>query len=104
MKKYCYILMLLPLLFASCDWDDKEEIFPEEYFKVIYLKDAGTRDVVMNTAQDAVIEQMLVMKGGAHPEMTAEGKFGVMPVSEAGTWILAGRLSCSLWISTMIPK
>lgn len=91
MKKYRYILMLLPLLsLCSCDWDDKEEIFPEEYFKVIYLKDSGSRDVVMNTAQDAVIEQMLVMKGGAHPEMSAEGKFGVMSASDAALlWGLA---------------
>ena len=70
MKRYLYILLLLPLIPAvSCNWDNLDKLYPEEYYKVLYLKDPGSRDVVMNTAQDAVIEQMFVVKAGAHPEM-----------------------------------
>ena len=83
MRKYYCILMLLLSAALSCDRDDQAEIFPEEYFKVLYFKDAGTRDVAMNTAQDAVVQQMLVVKGGAHPEMTAQCSIEVMSVQEA---------------------
>ena len=83
MKRYFYILLLPLLLIVSCDRDDKAEIFPEEYFKVLYFKDAGTRDVDMNTAQDAVIEKMHVVKGGAHPEMSADCFLEVMSLADA---------------------
>ena len=86
MKKSIYLLLILPLLLAvACDRDDQIEIFPEEYFKVLYLKDAGTRDVVMNTAQDAVTEKLHVVKGGAHPEMDAACRLEVMPLADAIT-------------------
>lgn len=86
MRKSIYLLLILPLLLAvACDRDDQLEIFPEEYFKVLYLKDAGTRDVVMNTAQDAVTEQLHVVKGGAHPEMDAACRLEVMPLADAIT-------------------
>lgn len=84
MRKFSYILFLLPLLLAvACDRDDQVEIFPEEYFKVMYLKDAGERAVAMNTAQDVVVEQMLVVKAGAHPEMSAECRLEVMSEADA---------------------
>ncbi len=84
MRKYYCILLLLPLLLtASCDRDDQIEIFPEEYFKVLYIKDSGERNITMNTAQDSVTEQMLVVKGGAHPEMEAQCRLEVMPAAEA---------------------
>ncbi len=83
MKRLFYILLLTLSLVTACDRDDKKEIFPEEYFKVLYLKDSGTRDVMMNTAQDAFVEQVLVVKAGAHPEMTAECRLEVMPVADA---------------------
>lgn len=84
MKRYLYILLLLPLFPAvSCNWDNLDKLYPEEYFKVLYLKDPGSRDVVMNTAQDAVIEQMFVVKAGAHPEMSADGRFDVMSAADA---------------------
>ncbi|MBR5043101.1 MAG: DUF1735 domain-containing protein [Bacteroidales bacterium] len=84
MRKYSYILLLLPMFLAvSCDRDDQTEIFPEEYFKVVYIKDSGERDVVMNTAQDVVNIEMLVVKGGAHPEMPADCRLEVMPAAEA---------------------
>lgn len=84
MKKFHYILLLLLILpVVSCDRDDQAEIFPEEYFKVVYIKDSGEREVLMNTAQDKVTEQMLVVKGGAHPEMTADCHLEVMSASEA---------------------
>jgi len=83
MRKYCYILPVLALFAIACDQDDKQEIYPEEYFKVLYIKDSGTRDMAMNTAQDAVPAQMLVVKGGAHPEMPASGRLEVMSLQEA---------------------
>ena len=83
MKRLFYILLLTLSLATACDRDDKKEIFPEEYFKVLYLKDSGTRDVMMNTAQDAIVEQVLVVKAGAHPEMAAECRLEVMTVSDA---------------------
>ena len=84
MKKYYYILLLLPLFMTSaCDRDDQKEIFPEEYFKVVYIRDAGSRDVAMNTAQDVVTEKVLVIKSGSHPEMSAECRLEVMSVADA---------------------
>ena len=71
------------LLAVACDRDDQIEIFPEEYFKVLYIKDSGERNITMNTAQDSVTEQMLVVKGGAHPEMEAQCRLEVMPATEA---------------------
>lgn len=83
MRKYFYLLPVLALFATACDQDDKQEIFPEEYFKVLYIKDSGERAVAMNTAQDAVVEQMLVVKGGAHPEMAADCSLEVMSAAEA---------------------
>lgn len=85
MKKHQYILSLalLALLAAGCDRDDQAEIFPEEYFKILYIKDSGIRKLDMNTAQDVVSEPILVIKGGAHPEMEANGKFEVLSLAEA---------------------
>jgi hypothetical protein len=84
MKRLYYILLVLPmLLVTACDRDDQTEIFPEEYFKVLYIKDAGARDLDMNTAQETVVEKMLVVKGGAHPELTAECSLEVMPIEDA---------------------
>jgi hypothetical protein len=84
MKRLYYISFVLPLLLVSaCDRDDRAEIFPEEYFKVLYIKDAGSRDVEMNTAQDIVPQSMLLVKGGAHPEMSAECRLEVMSVEDA---------------------
>jgi len=71
------------LLALACERDDKQEIFPEEFFKVLYIKDSGERNVQMNTAQDVVTEQMLVVKGGAHPEMSADCRLEVMSVADA---------------------
>ncbi|MBO4340934.1 MAG: DUF1735 domain-containing protein [Bacteroidales bacterium] len=89
MKKYLFIL-LVPLFAAiACDRDDQENIFPEEYFRVIYLKDAGSRDVVMNTAQETVVQQMLVVKAGAYPEMSADCSLEVMSAADAASqWSL----------------
>ena len=92
MRKIYSILILSPILFGalSCDRDDQLEIFPEEYFKVLYVKDSGIRDIAMNTAQDEVEAQMLVVKGGAHPEMSADCRFEVMPLPDAASlWSLA---------------
>ncbi|MBR6001462.1 MAG: DUF1735 domain-containing protein [Bacteroidales bacterium] len=83
MKKYLCILILPLLVAVSCKWDDPDKLFPEEYNKVIYLKDAGEREVAMNTAQETVVEQMLVVKGGAHPEMAADCRFDVMSLADA---------------------
>ncbi|MBR5703230.1 MAG: DUF1735 domain-containing protein [Bacteroidales bacterium] len=84
MKKCLYILLIFPLLLASaCDRDDQKEIFPEEYFKVVYIRDAGSRDVAMNTVQDVVTEQVLVVKSGSHPEMAAKCSLEVMSAADA---------------------
>ena len=77
-------MLIFPLLLASaCDRDDQKEIFPEEYFKVVYIRDAGSRDVAMNTVQDVVTEQVLVVKSGSHPEMAAKCSLEVMSAADA---------------------
>ena len=77
-------MLIFPLLLASaCDRDDQKEIFPEEYFKVMYVRDAGSREVAMNTVQDVVTEQVVVVKSGSHPEMSAECTLEVMPAADA---------------------
>ncbi|MBR6054399.1 MAG: DUF1735 domain-containing protein [Bacteroidales bacterium] len=83
MKKYLYILALLPLLAVSCKWDDPDKLFPEEYYKVFYIKDSGAREVAMNTAQETVVQSMLVVKAGARPEMSAECRLEVMSIEDA---------------------
>lgn len=68
---------------VSCKWDDPEKLYPEEYFKVLYIKDSGARDVAMNTAQETVVEEMLVVKAGAHPEMVADCRLDLMSLEDA---------------------
>ncbi len=83
MKKSIILFLLPVLLVTACDWDDQKEIFPEEYFKVVYIRDGGAREVAMNTVQDVVTEQVLVVKSGSHPEMSAQCSLEVMSAADA---------------------
>lgn len=89
MKKFIYFpfIALASLMIASCDNDNKKEIFPEEYYKVLYLKNSGTRTYMMNTTMDDVVDSLLIVKAGAKPQETASVHLAVLSKKEtAGLW------------------
>lgn len=85
MKKLIYIslIVIATMLIASCDNDDKKEIFPEEYYKILYLKNSGTKAFTMNTTMDDVVDSLLIVKAGSKREETASVSLRVLSEEEA---------------------
>lgn len=68
MKKITLALGLSAVMaagFSSCDTYD---IYPEQYGKVISIKNAGDRDITVWTTDPTASDTIIVMKGGHNPE------------------------------------
>lgn len=71
MKKTLYTLALALLAFTSCNDSDYEldKIVPQEYHKIMVLKDSGKHTVNVQSG-DATVD-FTVLKSGSDPSLTA---------------------------------
>jgi hypothetical protein len=86
MKKIIQIMLLAGLLvpmLTACDNDDKKNIFPEGYDKILALKENGVVEVDMNTTQSDVNDSILIMRGGANPKSETNLTVQIMSKSDA---------------------
>lgn len=69
-SRYRNLLLLtgLSLLLASCGKESISEFFPEEYYKILYVKGDAQKNVVLNTTQGVIGDTIVVLKSGAYPE------------------------------------
>lgn len=75
MKKYILNIWLLGCLglFLSCsDLDGKyDELVPDEYHKILSIKETGSQEVIMSVEEEAYEYQLTVIKGGLRKDLEA---------------------------------
>lgn len=78
MKKSLLIPFLCGLLFVYTACDEYDDTYPNEYHKILSLKQAGEENIILyNTGQDASFD-ITVMKSGYDPSLTAQAKLTVL--------------------------
>ena len=56
-----------------------ENLVPEQYHKVMYINNSGTKDLTLyNTGEDNTYN-LSIYKGGSEPGLTANVNIGVLP-------------------------
>ena len=73
-------LLVLPLLWGC---SEKDNLFPDSYKKVFAFKDNSTINLSMNTTQDAVVDSLLILRGGGDPASASTLHMRVMTKAEA---------------------
>ncbi len=87
MKKLNIALGLVALLAAATSCD-KYDIYPEQYGKVMMLKDAGDRTVTIYATEKAQPCYISVMKSGHSPENPADATIKVLNDEEFKTYLV----------------
>lgn len=74
-------------LFASCsDLDGNyDELVPEEYHKILSLKDIGTQELAMSVEEDKYDYQLSVIKGGLRKDLEANVTLKILTQEEVDT-------------------
>lgn len=85
MKKLNIALGLVALLAAATSCD-KYDIYPEQYGKVMMLKDAGDRTVTIYATEKAQPCYISVMKSGHSPEKPAQATVKILNDQEFGDY------------------
>ena len=85
MKKI-YIASALVALLAAATSCDKYDIYPEQYGKVLMIKDAGERSVQIYATEVAAPYYVSVMKNGHTPEDPAQATLKVLNDAEFGEY------------------
>lgn len=85
MKKL-YIASGMVALLAAATSCDKYDIYPEQYGKVMMIKDAGDRAVTIYATEEAQPCYISVMKSGHSPEEPAQATIKVLNDSEFGDY------------------
>lgn len=88
MKKYL-IIMAVPLMMLSSCEENMEDLFPSEYQKVLSIKNSGQSSLVMASASESYVVDIIVLKGGGNPSSDSEMSFRLMTddeVSEEWNW------------------
>lgn len=74
-EKYILNIWLLGCLglFLSCnDLDGKyDELVPDEYHKILSIKETGSQEVIMSVEEEAYEYQLTVIKGGLRKDLEA---------------------------------
>lgn len=88
MKKTFNILFatfLIAVGIVSCKNEDGiQDIVPEEYHKMLYVKENGTQNVTLYNVGENVSYTFTVCKGGSDPSLTAKAKVDVIdPATDA---------------------
>lgn len=68
------------ILLGACDESkyELENLVPEQYHKIIYINNSGTKDLTLyNTGEDNTYK-LSIYKGGSEPELTADVTIGVL--------------------------
>ncbi len=86
MKKYILNIWLLGCLglFLSCnDLDGKyDELVPDEYHKILSIKETGSQEVIMSVEEEAYEYQLTVIKGGLRKDLEANAFLEVLTQDE----------------------
>ena len=88
MKKYL-IIMAVPLMMLSSCEENMEDLFPSEYQKVLSVKNSGQSSLVMASASESYVVDIIVLKGGGNPSSDSEMSFRLMTddeVAEEWNW------------------
>ncbi|MCM1310994.1 MAG: hypothetical protein NC301_08245 [Bacteroides sp.] len=85
--KNIYIATGLVALLAAATSCDKYDIYPEQYGKVMMLKDAGDRSVTIYSTEDAQPCYISVMKSGHSPEEPAQATLKILNDQEFGDYL-----------------
>lgn len=74
MKKKYLASLLFGLLFVNtaCEEVDKNEIYQEDFHKILYLKNTGVMDVTLYKTGEHTDYPVSIVKAGAFPELTAD--------------------------------
>lgn len=88
MKKTFNVLLatfLIAVWVVSCKNEDGiQDIVPEEYHKMLYVKENGTQNVTLYNVGENVSYTFTVCKGGSDPSLTAKAKVDVIdPATDA---------------------
>lgn len=82
MNKYINMFFAASILavgLVSCnDGEGLQEIVPEEYHKMLYVKENGTQNVTLYNVGENVSYTFTVCKGGSDPSLTATAKVTVV--------------------------
>ena len=86
MKQFIYKSLILgsALIAASCSNSAYEfdQLFPQEYHKILYVKYNGKQEMNMNTVETTPVYSINVIKAGSDPSLTAHVKLSVMTQQE----------------------
>ena len=82
MKQFIYKSLILgsALIAASCSNSAYEfdQLFPQEYHKILYVKYNGKQEMNMNTVETTPVYSINVIKAGSDPSLTAHVKLSVL--------------------------
>lgn len=84
MKKFFGVLLFFMGMMSSCNSDEYsvDNLFPNEYHKILYIKNDGIRSLRYNTAATEAKDSILIIKAGSNPALTAQGRLDVMSQEE----------------------
>lgn len=72
------------ILLAACDDSKYElgELVPQEYHKILYVKDGGKQEVALYDIEDDIDYTLSVVKAGSNPNQTANANIRVLTSEE----------------------
>lgn len=80
------ILLMVGYLFilAACDDSkyDLENIVPDEYHKILYVKNSGKQEITLYDVEDDYKYALSILKAGSEPEQTASANIRVLSQAE----------------------
>lgn len=80
---YYYLTTLLCLTFGvSCNSDSSKDIFPNDYHKILYINDDGEQTLEFSVVQTEAEKDVVVIKAGSDPSLTAQVKLTVITQEE----------------------
>ncbi len=79
MKISGILLLLLCLSFAACnDEGNIQDLFPEEFHKILYIKDGGEKEITLYNTGENTTYSFVICKAGSDPSLTAHVEVGLL--------------------------
>lgn len=84
MKKILYSILFLglPLLFTGCETTSYEDLIPQEYSKILYIKNSGQANITLFNDGANVDYSLTIVKSGRDPQANAQARVAVMSQAE----------------------
>lgn len=81
------LLFTALVLMAACDDSEYnlENIVPDEYHKILYVKDSGKQQVTLYDVEDDYIHTLSIIQAGSDPNQTAKANIRVLSQAEVDT-------------------